>query len=203
MWILWSDTQLYYFWFSPNMIQATSAWEYVSNTKLLLNKPTPYHNLNNYLMLLIKGLYITWYQSKIIAKLKNILGDSWSSLTVTVWNCPGLDRVRGLMSVHELPSNECSKSFLKYYSVKWSSQTIVRLKRSTLWPVSMNHRSNSVKPFNGQLAVRREFRGICYLEDLFSIWCTFSSFVYTCIYIPDIQAYVASEKMKTSLVFRL
>ena len=32
----------------------------------------------------------------------------------------------------------------------------------------MNHRYNSVKPFNGQLAFRREFRGICYLEDLFS-----------------------------------
>ena len=66
--ILWSDTQLYYFWFTANMIQATSAWEYVANTKFLLNKPTPYHALNNYLMLLIKGLYIIWYQSKIIAK---------------------------------------------------------------------------------------------------------------------------------------
>ena len=117
------------------------------------------------------------------SKIINILGDSWARLTVTVWNCPGIDRVRGLMSVHELPSNECSKSILKYCSVKWSSQTIFRLKRSTLWPVSMNHRYNSVKPFNGQLAFRREFRGICYLEDLVPIWCTFSSFVYTSIYL--------------------
>ena len=44
---------------------------------------------------------------------KNILGDSWARLTVTVWNCPGLDRVRCLMSVHELPRNECSKSFFE------------------------------------------------------------------------------------------
>ena len=68
-----------------------------------------------------------------------------------MWNCPGRDRIRGLMSVHELPSNACSTSFLKYCSVLWSSQTIFRLKisRSTLWPVSMNHRSKSVKPLNG------------------------------------------------------
>ena len=163
------------------MIQATSAWEYVANTKFLLNKPTPYYALNNYLILLIKGLYIM-VSIENNSEIKNILGDSWSRLTVTVWNCPGLDRVRGLMSVHELPSNECSKSFWKYCSVKWSSQTIFRLKRSTLWPVSINHRSNSVKPFNGRLAVRREFRGICYLEDLFPIWCT-SSFVYSSIYL--------------------
>ena len=40
---------------------------------------------------------------------------------------------------------------------------------------------NSVKTFNGQLALRREFRGICYLEDLFSLLqlCLY-------IYIPDI-----------------
>ena len=30
------------------MIQATSAWVYVANTKFLLNKPTPYHALNNW-----------------------------------------------------------------------------------------------------------------------------------------------------------
>ncbi len=69
MWILWSDTQLYYFGFTANMIQATSAWEYVANAKFLLNKSTPYyHALTNYLMLLIKGLYIIWYQSKRVAK---------------------------------------------------------------------------------------------------------------------------------------
>ena len=167
--LIWSDTQLYYFFFTANMIQATSPWAYVANTKFLLNKSTPYHALNNYLMLLMKGL-IVYYMISIENnnEIKNILGDSWARLTATVWNCPGLDRVRGLMSVLELPSNECSKSSLKYCSVKWSSQTIFRLKRSTLWPVSMNHRSNSVKPFNWQFAFRREFRGICYLEELFS-----------------------------------
>ena len=65
-----------YFGFTANMIQATSAWEYVANTKFLLHKSTPYHALNNYLMSLIKGLYIIWYQSKRIAKYKNMLGDS-------------------------------------------------------------------------------------------------------------------------------
>ena len=41
-----------------------------------------------------------------------VLGDSWARLTLTVWNCPGCDPVRGLklMSVHELISNECSIS---------------------------------------------------------------------------------------------
>ena len=33
----------------------------------------------------------------------------------------------------------------------------------------MNHRYNSVKPFNGQLEFRREFRDIYYLEDLIPI----------------------------------
>ena len=108
----------------------------LANTKFLLNKSTPYHALNNYLMLLIKCLYIIWYQSKRISEIKNILGDSWARLTVTVWNCPGLDRVRGLMSLHELrPAMNVPNIFFKYCSVKWSSQTILRLKRSTLWPV--------------------------------------------------------------------
>ena len=48
--IIWSDTQLYYFWFTANMIQATSAWEYVASAKFLRNKSTPYHALNNYLL---------------------------------------------------------------------------------------------------------------------------------------------------------
>ena len=147
MWILWSDTQLYYFGFTANTIRATSAWEYVANTQFLLNKSTPYHALKNYLMLFVYFMVSIEKNSEIV----NILGASWARLTVAVWNCPGRDRVCGLMSVHELPSNEYSTSFLKYYSVKWSSQTIFRLKisRSTLWPVSMNHRSNSVKPLNG------------------------------------------------------
>ena len=50
-----SDTQLYYFGFTANTIRATSAWEYVANTKFLLNKSTPYHDLKKYLMLLIKA----------------------------------------------------------------------------------------------------------------------------------------------------
>ena len=51
----------------------------------------------------------------------------------------------------------------------------------------MNHRYNSVKTFNGQLAFRREFRGICYLEDIFS---QLMHLLQLClyIYIPDIQA---------------
>ena len=48
--IIWSDTQLYYFGFTANMLQATSAWEYVASTKFLRNKSTPYHALNNYLL---------------------------------------------------------------------------------------------------------------------------------------------------------
>ena len=72
------------------MIQATSAWEYVANTKFLLNKSTPYHALNNYLMLLIKDLYNMVSIEK-NSEIKNILGDSWARLTLTVWNCPGLD----------------------------------------------------------------------------------------------------------------
>ena len=39
--------------------------------------------------------------------------------------------------------------------------------------------SNVVKPCNGQLAFRREFCGICYFEDHFLPWHTFSWFVYT------------------------
>ena len=51
----------------------------------------------------------------------------------------------------------------------------------------MNHRYNSVKTFNGQLAFRREFRGICYLEDIFShLMHLLQLCLY--IYIPDIQA---------------
>ena len=51
----------------------------------------------------------------------------------------------------------------------------------------MNPRYNSVKPFNGQLAFSREFRGICYLEDLFShLMHNLQLCLY--IYIPDIQA---------------
>ena len=52
----------------------------------------------------------------------------------------------------------------------------------------MNHRSNSVKPFNGQLAFRREFRGICYLEDLFShLMHLLQVCLYIYIPVPDIQ----------------
>ena len=56
--IMWSDTQPYYFGFTANTIRATSALEYVANTQLLFNKSTPHYALKNYLMLLIKGLYI-------------------------------------------------------------------------------------------------------------------------------------------------
>ena len=126
------------------------------------------------------------------SEIVNILGDSWARLTVAVWNCPGCDRVRGLMSVHELSSNECSTTFLKYCSVsKWSSQTIFRLKISrstTLWPVSMNHRSNSVKPLNGFTLfwwAVRVWQGILWHllfgRSFFPIWCTLPSFVYTSI----------------------
>ena len=60
------------------MIQATLAWEYVANTKFLLNKSTPYyHALNNYLMLLKKRLvyYMVSIEKSSEIK-KNILGDS-------------------------------------------------------------------------------------------------------------------------------
>ena len=50
----------------------------LANTKFLLNKSTPYHALNNYLMLLIKGLYIIMVSIEKNSEIKNILGDSWA-----------------------------------------------------------------------------------------------------------------------------
>ena len=100
------------------MIQTTSAWEYVANTKFLLNKSTPYHALNNYLILLIKGLYRDMVSIEKNSEIKKHIRRKLSTFDCDSVKQSGLDRVRGLMSVYELPSNECYKSFLKYCSVK-------------------------------------------------------------------------------------